>query len=277
MKITLSLILIALTSFFITAQNVGQKGDTLLNYTDINGSKQGQWIKKTPEGLKVYEGYFIDNKPVGTFKKYHENGKLKAILKYDNSDTIVRAKLFYRENRPAAIGKYVNNKRDSTWTLYTKQGKRVKTEEWVNGKMHGIQKIYTENGIVIDEANFVMNKAEGPWKQYYDNGSKKFIITHKNNKRNGPSTLYYPSGRIEKKGNYKNDFEEGTWSFYNEKGEHKYDVVYKRGEIIKDGGLIDEQEAEYLKEQEGKGKYVEPQNFNGNPEEYFLNSKSRIY
>ena len=53
------------------AQNVGQEGsDTLLNYKDINGLKQGKWIKKYVNGQVRYKGYSVDNVPKGDFYQY---------------------------------------------------------------------------------------------------------------------------------------------------------------------------------------------------------------
>ena len=73
-------------------QNVGQEGDTLLNYTDINGLKQGHWIKKFENGQTQYEAYFIDDKPVGEFKKYDSYGNLYVTLNYSSNGTDADAK-----------------------------------------------------------------------------------------------------------------------------------------------------------------------------------------
>jgi len=44
--------------------------------------KQGKWIGKYPDGTLKYEGKFFNDKPVGEWKRYHENGKLKAQMSY---------------------------------------------------------------------------------------------------------------------------------------------------------------------------------------------------
>jgi hypothetical protein len=46
----------------------GQSG-TEINKTDQQGRKQGQWIKKYPNGNIQYEGIFRDDHPVGEIKR----------------------------------------------------------------------------------------------------------------------------------------------------------------------------------------------------------------
>ena len=64
------IICLSVISQSIAAQNVGQKGDTLINYTDINNMKQGVWRKVYPNGKLAYEGKFRNDKPIGVFNRY---------------------------------------------------------------------------------------------------------------------------------------------------------------------------------------------------------------
>ena len=57
-----------------------EKGE--LNVTDEDGLKQGKWTKVYPNGTMAYEVYFENDKPVGEYKRYHENGKLSSVLTY---------------------------------------------------------------------------------------------------------------------------------------------------------------------------------------------------
>jgi antitoxin component YwqK of YwqJK toxin-antitoxin module len=56
-----------------------------INKTDQQGRKQGHWIKKYPKGNTMYEGSFIDDKPVGEFKRFNSNNTLKSILIYSSN------------------------------------------------------------------------------------------------------------------------------------------------------------------------------------------------
>ena len=75
MKNCIQILIIILLGNAALSQNVGQKGDTLKNYTDINGLKQGYWQKKYYNGNIKYEVYFKNNKPIGEFKRFYESGK----------------------------------------------------------------------------------------------------------------------------------------------------------------------------------------------------------
>ena len=89
-----------------SAQNIGQEGDTKLNYTDINGMKQGHWITKFSNGKTKYEAYFVDDKPVGEFKKYNSYGNLYAVLNYSADGSTASAKFYHRSGKISATGKY---------------------------------------------------------------------------------------------------------------------------------------------------------------------------
>jgi antitoxin component YwqK of YwqJK toxin-antitoxin module len=53
-------------------------GQQEINHTDNNGLKQGFWKRNYPNGRAMYEGVFNNDKPVGEWRRYHENGGLKS-------------------------------------------------------------------------------------------------------------------------------------------------------------------------------------------------------
>ncbi len=65
---------IVLVSFFFlsTIAGIAQQ-----NQTDKLGRKQGKWVKYQ-DGVKRYEGQFVDGYPVGTFLRYYKSGRLKS-------------------------------------------------------------------------------------------------------------------------------------------------------------------------------------------------------
>ena len=91
LPIILVLVLAANISF---SQNVGQEGDSLINYSDINGFKQGLWKKTYEDGTLKFEAYFVDDKPVGDLKRYDKNGNVFAHLIYDGKGVHASA-IFY--------------------------------------------------------------------------------------------------------------------------------------------------------------------------------------
>ena len=75
MKYIASLLLILIFSIplFTIAQPITSKTDTVTNRIDESGLKQGYWITYYENGNKKYEGFFKDDKPVGTFTRFYED------------------------------------------------------------------------------------------------------------------------------------------------------------------------------------------------------------
>ena len=70
---------LAAASLLVTGQS-----EVNINKTDQQGRKQGEWIKKYPDGNIQYEGTFRDDHPIGEFKRYSEDKKLQSVMVYSN-------------------------------------------------------------------------------------------------------------------------------------------------------------------------------------------------
>ena len=130
-------ILILLLTFYVHisySQNVAKGYVTKINYTDINGQKQGHWKKIYPNGKTAYEGNFMNNKPVGEFLRYFESGNICARLIYDKNGEHSTAKLYYEDGKLAAQGNYFVKQKDSTWNYYARDGRLIMIENYRCGK-----------------------------------------------------------------------------------------------------------------------------------------------
>lgn len=205
-------------SFQMHSQNIGQKGDTLLNYTDINGLKQGNWNKTYTNGQLQYETYFIDNKPVGDFKRYNKKGDLVAWLKYTEGNSISRATLYHTNGKVAARGNYFDKNKDSIWHYFNDANVCYLTEAYKKGVKHGTFKTYTSEKALIEELNWENGVKHGPWKKYFVNGKIMWEANYINGTLEGLTKTYYKSGTIHKEGVFENDLMEGAWRTYNENG-----------------------------------------------------------
>jgi antitoxin component YwqK of YwqJK toxin-antitoxin module len=251
----------SLASGPMTAQNVGQRGDTLVNYIDINGMKQGKWAKNYPNGKKAYEGYFKNDQPIGTFTRYHENGQLKSIQDCSQLPFRCITQVYYRENKLAAEGNYLNQKKDSIWKYFDDKGKLIKQESFKEGVKHGMFLTYYSNGKVAEEENYEHGKKTGLWMQYYENGKKKLEAELSNGMRNGKFYMYYETGRIKVVGRYLNDMRDKTWVFYDEKGAEVMTVLYDKGKATNEDDFDDAQQKEFREYEQNKGKFQEPADF----------------
>ena len=250
---------LVLSQVSLIAQNVGQQGDSLVNYIDINGNKQGFWQKKYDNGKLKYEGYFKNNYIVGVFKRYYEVGTIKAIMNYEKKGTLARTKIFYETGELFAEGNYLNEKRDSIWNFYTTTKVLIYKQSYKSGNLDGISCKYFGNGNKSEEMYYKDNLLDGPWIQYFDDGSKKLESANVKNQRTGKLYVYYPSGSIEIMGYYEKGLKEKHWKWLNEDGS-----IEKERDFVKDRATnqdeIDTEFSKKLKEmEEGKDKFVEPE------------------
>lgn len=255
---------------FLSCSVFAQTDSSLVNYTDINGMKQGYWLKKDINGNKVYEGTFKDNLPVGEFKRYHRNGVVKAEMVFDKNDQKkASVKLFDDTGELSAIGFYYDKKKDGEWKYFGSKEKLVMKETYQKGMKHGLSVKYFPSGAVVEELEWKNNKMDGEWKRFFENGKIRMKTQHVANERAGEFVVYYPTGVVELRGAYKDDLKEGVWNFYTTKGAIEKTMTFKDGEASNQEE-IDALLAEELKEMEmSKGKMADPENFRDNPMEFF--------
>ncbi|MCD4791639.1 MAG: hypothetical protein K8R54_00270 [Bacteroidales bacterium] len=237
-----------------------------LNQTDENDLKQGKWKKVYSNGKTAYEVYFKDDKPVGEFKRYHENGKLSSLLNYDNEGINATAEFYDEKGIKISEGTYKGKTKNGLW-LYYKNGAKIKEESYKDGLLNGDQLTYYEDGKIYDRKKFENDKQIGLWEKFHKNGKvylKTFLV---NGLMDGPLFRYYYSGKIEVKGQYKNDLKEGKWTFYSEDGQEDY-IEYKNGIDVNDDNVEKVNSEEYRRNIE-KGKTIaDPEHYKNNPYDY---------
>jgi antitoxin component YwqK of YwqJK toxin-antitoxin module len=227
------------------------------NKTDANGLKQGKWVSRYPGGGLKYEGIFANNKPVGEWKRYHENGRIKALMSYRLNSERIFASLFDEEGRLYAKGVFDGTLRDSTWNFYSGD-QMVLIENYATGKKTGKAKSFDSNGQVMWEKEYKNDLPDGNSIEYYPSGNKKNEIFYKGGKKNGSVVFYAESGDKITEGNYFNDLSDGIWKMFDESGKLKYQVKYNKGEILKGNAIDSLQQMEFKKFDSMKGKIPEP-------------------
>ncbi|MBN2730356.1 MAG: hypothetical protein JXR53_14115 [Bacteroidales bacterium] len=237
--------------------------DSVLNYTDINGMKQGLWIKKDDEGNKIYEGNFKNNVPYGEFFRYHKNGAVLAKMNHDKDDQKkVYVEIYDDTGELGAKGFFYNKQRDSVWTFYGVNEKLIKEEHYVKGKLNGVSKIFYPSGQLMEEKGWKMGKMHGVWKWYYEEGTPRLEAFHDEDKRVGDFVIYHINGQKYINGSYKADRKHGVWTFYSQKGEKEKHIKFING-TAENQEEIDAQVTKELEEMEKKkGQIEEPNEMN---------------
>jgi antitoxin component YwqK of YwqJK toxin-antitoxin module len=241
------------------SQNVGQQNSDKLNYTDINGLKQGHWKKTYENGKLKYEAYFIDNKPVGDFKKYDKYGNLIAYVVYDTLTDFSRAKFYYSNKKILAEGNYIGKKKDSVWNYYNDNGIKYLEESYSKGVKNGVFKRYSRDRKLLEEVTWKNGVEEGLWRRYYANGDLKSESYKKNGVLDGESKTWYRDGRKYMEGRFENGLMEGVWFKYKKTGAIDKIYRYKHGYSPE----AEEEGEEMVKEMlNNKGKYQGPSGSN---------------
>jgi antitoxin component YwqK of YwqJK toxin-antitoxin module len=217
-----------LLSFSLTA--ACQTGSDI-NKTDAQGRKQGYWIKKYPHGVIEYEGEFKNDQPVGEFKRYYEDSKLKSVLFYSSDGNEVEATIYHPNGFIASKGKYVNQLKEGKWKFYSAafEGCLINEEEYRDNIRNGPSVKYFHDGVVAERLIYVNGKKEGEWIQYHPTGSVLLKSYYSGDMLNGKFEVWFGNGKIQFSGFYKDDAREGTWLIYNEDGSLRYKMDYIAG------------------------------------------------
>ncbi len=227
------------------------------NKTDTKGMKQGRWVSRYPGGTLKYEGSFINDKPIGEWKRYHENGKTKAFMSYRSKSDRAFASLFDVEGRLYAKGVFEGTLRDSTWNFYSGE-KVVLTENYLLGKKEGKSTGFDQYGKVLSEREWKNGELDGKSTEYYPTGLKRKEITYVAGIKNGSALFYDQDGIISMEGNYTNDLSDGDWKVFGKDGKLKYQMKYVKGDIQNSAALDSMQLKEFKQYDNVKGTIAEP-------------------
>ncbi len=258
-KIVYSCIVMLLFSATLFAQNVGQHGDTQLNYKDINGKKQGAWEKKHYNGKLKYKGFFLNDKPIGDFWRYDTHGIMTVHMVFDSIGLTAKATFYHDGKRVAVTGAYYDKKKDGIWKYYDADGTIYLQESFNKGVKDGRFLQYNKDSVIIEEKNFTNGIENGVWIKRYMNGNLLWESNYVNGKLEGKVKAYYKTGKIHKEGGFKNDLMHGDWLIYDEHGNYEKTYHYKNGRSPE----ADAEEQKRMKElEENVGKYPGPRNEN---------------
>lgn len=233
---------------------------TEINKTDQQGKKQGHWIKKYPNGIPKYEGFFKDDKPVGEFRRYYEDKTLKSLLTYNGDGTDAIANIYHPNGNISSKGKYINQLKEGKWQFFSAYFKDylISEEYYIKNLKNGQSLKFYPDSTVAERLTYIKDIRQGEWIQYYPNGAICLKSNYLNGKINGKFEVWFENGRIEFSGQYKNDARDGLWYIYRTDGTIKYKIEYLAG-VTKDRQM-DIDESDYLDFLEkNKGKIADPE------------------
>jgi len=234
--------------------------ETGINNTDQQGRKQGHWIKKYPNEIVMYDGFFKDDHPVGEFKRYYENKTLKSLLIYSSDGKEAVATIYNRNGYISSKGKYVNQMKEGKWQFFSAiiKGYLICEENYSKNLKNGVSLKFYPDSIIAERLKYINDIRQGECIQYYPNSAVCLKSNYLNDKLNGKFEVWFENGQIEFSGQYKNDVRDGLWYIYKNDGTLKYKMEYLAG-VTKDRQM-DIDESDYLDFLEkNKGKIADPE------------------
>ena len=232
-KLQFLVYLLLIIIYPVTFAQKNTSSDTVINYTDDNGLKQGHWKKYYDKRNLKYDGYFNDDKPVGEFKRFFPGNKIKAIMHYNEDGKTVKATLFFQNEKKAAEGTYVDMKKDGQWLYFSYYGGYLLSlENYINGKKDGVSYEYYESGKIAEEIHWKSGIKHGKWIRYYENQKPVVSSTYINDKLHGVYKAFYYDGNLKANGIYREDNRHGKWHYYKKNGEIVLTINYNNGEIL---------------------------------------------
>lgn len=255
-KISLALLLIGFLQLLFVPQFISAQQDNTStpNQVDAKGRKQGSWSKKDTLGNLVYTGQFKDDKPVGEFKYFYQNGQLRTLLNYAVDGNTSSCINYYLSGLKMAEGKYFGKQKDGNWIYMNEQGEVASEETYAKGVPAGSWKVYYEEKKLMEEFSYIAGKKEGKWKQYFPNGGIKAEGTYHNGLMQGPAVFYFPDGQVMSKGEYRDDLKEGVWVNFKQDGSKESIMTYLGGDLIQEQWMDKEREKEVNSEMQEIGK-----------------------
>ena len=210
------------------------------NKVDSQGRKQGEW-RKVHEGKNVYEykGQFKNDKPVGEFSYFYENGKVKAVVDHGDGSGRAEAFFYHPNGKLMTYGIYTNLRKDSIWVSFGPSGKLSNTTTFKGDSIHGLQTIYfvpedplDKSQIVSETFQWINGNREGQYNRYFKSGILMIKGQFENNKREGIWEEFHPNGKRFMLKRYKNGVQHGWWVVYDENMKRVKEVYYCNGKIL---------------------------------------------
>jgi antitoxin component YwqK of YwqJK toxin-antitoxin module len=222
--------------------------------------RQGHWIKKYPNGVPQYDGYFVNNNPSGTFTRFYETGKVQSVLKFSKNGTEAEAVFYHPNGFVASKGKYISQIKEGKWQFFSAvtENYLLCEEEYSNNLRHGYSLKFYPDSSLLEKLTYSKDIRTGEWIQYYPDGKICLKAIYINGKLEGKFEVYHTNGNIQYSGQYRDNARDGDWVLYNPDGSVRRRIEYNHGLAL--NPELYQEESDYLDSLEkNKGKIADPE------------------
>lgn len=163
-------------------------------------------------GQLMYVKHYDNDKPVGEWEFYHENGKTHAKGSFDIDDKTSKNWKLYNEKGEEYITDY-----DSMKVIEFTADNRPLSIAYFKDSVETRFR-FNENYTINFKGNVINNLKEGRWEFFYANGQKMLEANYLNGVENGAYNSYRENGIPYFLGFYINGKRANVWEFYDEQG-----------------------------------------------------------
>ena len=139
---------------------------------------------------------------IGEWKSYYEDGQLKSVATYVNSNIHGDYVTYHPNGRKSEEGEVEHGKYNGEWRTYYKTGDLNQFMNFENDQLNGVYRQFYLSGKLAIEGKFENGLEIGQWNHYYENGNLKEVYTMEivagKSRKTDQWYKFYSDGSVEK-------------------------------------------------------------------------------
>jgi len=212
------------------------------------GRQDSLYIEWFETGDVKTQGYYNQDTPIGEWKYYYRDGRLKSVEETKGGDnylwefylpdslhtqTVTKGEgemtTYYTTGTVKEWYNYKNGLKNGPFEELSVYGYTTLKGEFNDGEKHGKWEYFYYTGQPEKITNYVNGELTGAYQYFYDNGKINVEGFYKDGKKDGVWTWYTNKGTRDMSGTFKNDLQDGDWTYWHPTGELSYNAKYKEG------------------------------------------------
>jgi len=166
----------------------------------------------------------VGGKLQGAYKDFHDNGQLEEVGNYDEGEKEGQVKIYYEDGKLSYVCNYRKGKLDGNFEDYDREGRLLSKGSYKNGLKHGLETFYAGDRN-YGEIEY-RNGAPIAYKFLHPDGR---VIDRKEGKDLSILRTYHANGNKRSEVPLRNELYEGLAKFYFSTGALKEEINYREG------------------------------------------------
>ena len=107
----------------------------IIEYDVVNGIKNGEFFLSNLDGIYTVYGFINDNKNVGTWHYYYDDGQLECTGDFKDDKPTGKWVWYHKNGVKKSEGFYINGRPEGKWIQYDKDGYTNLIIKYQNGEL----------------------------------------------------------------------------------------------------------------------------------------------